>query len=74
MIGQLAFSQILGLPMVVWGGIFTFLCFLFTTYIGYKNMRGNMTIPPKWHFRMAYISIALGLFHGLLGLLASLGY
>ncbi|HRY36761.1 MAG TPA: hypothetical protein P5230_02705 [Candidatus Magasanikbacteria bacterium] len=74
MIGQLAFSQILGLPAVAWGGMFTFLCFLFTAYIGYKNTHGNMTIPPKWHFLMAYISLALGLFHGLLGMLAFLGY
>jgi len=74
MIGQLAFSQILGLPMVVWGGIFTFLCFLFTAYIGRMNTKGNMTIPPKWHFRMAYISLAMGFFHGMLGILSMLGY
>jgi len=74
MIRQIAFSQILGLPMVTWGGIFTLLCFAFTAYIGKMNTKGNMTIPPKWHFRMAYISLALGLFHGLLGMLAFLGY
>ena len=74
MITQLAFSQILGLPMIAWGGMVTFLCFIFTAYIGKMNMKGNMTIPPKWHFRMAYISLALGLFHGLFGMLAFLGY
>jgi len=74
MIAQLAFSPLLGIPMIAWGGMITFLCFLFTAYIGKMNTKGNMTIPPKWHFRMTYISLVLGLFHGLIGMLAFLGY
>lgn len=74
MIGQIAFYQILELPLIIWGGIFTFLCIVFTAYIGYKNIHGNMSIAPKWHFRIAYVSIALGLFHGLIGFLAVMGY
>jgi hypothetical protein len=74
MIGQIAFHPIIGLPLIAWGGIFTFLCFLFTAYIGRMNTKGNMTIPPKWHYRMAYISLAMGFFHGMLGILSMLGY
>jgi len=74
MIAQIAFSPLLGIPMIAWGGMITLLCFIFTAYIGKMNTKGNMTIPPKWHFRMAYISLVLGLFHGLIGMLAFLGY
>ncbi len=74
MIAQMALSPILGIPMIAWGGMVTFLCFAFGAYIGYQNRKGNMSIAPTWHFRMAYIGLGLGVFHGVIGMLALLGF
>ncbi len=51
-------------------GILTLSSFLFTALIGFLNFKGNHKIPFKWHPRMAVISIALAIIHGLLGILA----
>lgn len=50
-------------------GILTLTSFLFTALIGFLNYRGIRTIPFKWHLRMAAISIALAITHGVLGIL-----
>ncbi len=67
MISGIAFFPILGLPLVFYMGIVTFLCFSFTALVGYLNLHGNHSIPFKFHPWMALISIVIGLLHALLG-------
>ncbi|MBN1195019.1 MAG: hypothetical protein JXA08_06705 [Methanomicrobiaceae archaeon] len=68
MIYELAYHSVFGLPFLVIMGIITLLCFCVTAAIAAMNRRGIRTIPIRWHFTMAKISIALALFHGVLGL------
>jgi hypothetical protein len=74
MISQIALLNIFGLPAIAYGGMFTFLCFLFTAYIAYANSKGKTGIPFKWHMRLAIISFLLAFFHGLLGFSIFLGF
>lgn len=65
MIKDIALTMVFGFPLVMYGGLFTLACFLFTAYIAMANMKGNMTIKPKWHPRMAKISFTLALIHAI---------
>jgi hypothetical protein len=67
------FQPFLGLPLIAWGGIFTFLCLMGTATIAYLTIHGIKQIPFKWHFRMALITIIAGFLHGLIAILAFLG-
>jgi hypothetical protein len=69
-IAEIAFREVMGLPIIVYGGAFTFICFLTTAAIGFLTIKGIKRFPLNWHTRMAYLSIAAGMFHGILGLLA----
>ncbi|KQC05667.1 MAG: hypothetical protein APR53_06970 [Methanoculleus sp. SDB] len=68
MIHELAYYSVFGLPFLVVMGIITLLCLCATAAIAGMNRRGMRTIPIRWHFTMAKISIALALLHGALGL------
>ncbi len=70
---QVAYYSILGKPVVMYFGIITLLSLLFTASISIMNLRGITYIPFKWHPRMAKITIALALLHGLLALSAYVG-
>jgi len=70
MFNEITFYPILGIPVIVYGGAFTFLCFLSTASIPILNGKGITKIPVKWHIWMARISLVLGAIHGALGLLA----
>ncbi|MBU0630207.1 MAG: hypothetical protein KKC80_04715 [Candidatus Margulisbacteria bacterium] len=56
-------ARIFGLPLIAWGGIIT-LSSLATTLLTGLNKS-----PLKTHQRLAYITIALAIFHGLAGLI-----
>ena len=67
----IAYSLILGKPLIMYMGILTLLSFLFTASIAILNEKFNIHIIPfKWHPRMAAISIILAIIHGLLGISA----
>lgn len=69
-VAQIAYQPVLGLPLIAWGGLFTFLCFLATALIAILTMKGIKRFPLSCHTTMAYISIASALFHGTIGLLS----
>jgi len=73
-VGELAYSELLGLPMIVWGGSLTLALLILTSSIGYLNKRGNHTLPFKYHKPAAMLTVCMGIIHGLMGMLASLGY
>ena len=68
MIHTLALTTFLGMPAVALGGILTFLLLISTATVGALNMKGIATIPLKWHFRLAFITIAIGVIHAIFGL------
>jgi hypothetical protein len=68
MIHNLALSLFLGQPLVMYGGIFTFLLLLFTATVGALNFKGIVVIPFKWHPRLAIITIVVAIVHAIFGL------
>jgi len=68
MINHLAFTLFLGQPLIMYGGIATFLLLLFTATVGALNFKGVNIIPFKWHPRLALITIIIALIHGIFGL------
>lgn len=72
MLTNITYYYLGGLPLIAYLGMLTLICFLFTTYIAVMNKKGNNKIPLVWHFRLAKISIALAVLHGLFGLLSYL--
>lgn len=76
MLKQIIFMKILGLPMIAWGGMFTFAIFILAAYVGWQNSKG-VNKPPlitfKAHKLLAATALLLALLHGILGLLAFIG-
>ncbi|MEK7598824.1 MAG: hypothetical protein AAB487_03785 [Patescibacteria group bacterium] len=68
MISGLAYTLVFGKPLIMYGGILTFLSLLFTAAISILNRKGVIKIPFKWHPRMAIITIILGAIHAFFGL------
>jgi hypothetical protein len=68
MIHNIALTTFLGLPAVAYGGMLTFLLLLSTGTVGFLNLKGNHTIPFKWHPRLALTTIIVGLVHAFFGL------
>ena len=64
--------QIAGVPLIIILGIVTLLFFLTATVIAVMNKKGNMTIPPKWHPRIAGLAIALAVIHAILVIMSRL--
>ncbi len=75
MIHQIALTMILGLPVVVYGGILTFLSFSFTAYIGLSNYKHfEHHLPFFWHPTMVITSFTFALIHILFALSIFVGY
>ena len=73
-ISQIAYTEVLGLPILLWGGMATGIMLTLTAAIGFLNAHGIRIIKFKYHKPTAYLTLALGLFHGLIGILAYLGF
>jgi len=71
MIQHIAYTLILGKPVVMYMGIITYFSFIFTATIGLLNFKGyGHIIPFKWHPRLAATSLILATIHATLGLSA----
>lgn len=68
MIHKIAFMLFLGKPLVMYGGIFTFLLMMFTATVGLLNFKGITVIPFKWHPRLAATTIIVATIHAIFGL------
>lgn len=68
MIHNIALTLFLGYPLVMYGGILTLLLLLLTATVGALNFKGIVTVPFKWHPRLAITTITVALIHGFLGL------
>jgi hypothetical protein len=70
MLNGITYYIIFGKPLIMYGGILTLACLLFTAAISVMNNKGIHNIPFSRHPIMARITIALALIHGTLGILA----
>lgn len=68
MIHNIALILFLGKPLVMYGGILTFLLLLFTATVGFLNFKGISVIPFKWHPRLAILTIIIAIIHAIFGL------
>jgi hypothetical protein len=73
MFSSIAGYMIFGLPVIAYVGLIAVVCLLFTASISILNKRRIRVISMKWHIRMAYVTIAVALVHGVFNLLAMLG-
>ena len=64
-------DPVFGKPMILWGGILTMVLLLATAAIAFLTIRGIKKFPIKWHTYLAYLTLILGLGHGLMGILSS---
>ena len=62
MFDEVIYYPILGIPLIVYGGIAT----------AYATRKGIWVVAVKWHYRLAYLGMALGFLHGLFGLISYL--
>ncbi len=65
---SIAFYPIFGYPLIMYGGIITFLLFVAVACLGKKAMKNPGPMVRK-HMLLAYITLGFALFHGLLGML-----
>lgn len=72
MFAEVTYMEVFGFPLIVYGGALTLLCFLATGFVAYGTRKGIIRVPVKWHYRLAFASISLGLVHATFGILARL--
>jgi cytochrome b561 len=70
MILQIAYFNILGLPLIGWGGITTFSLFVLAAIWPKLSRKNPQKFPFKVHKIIAIIAIIFAAFHGLLGILS----
>lgn len=74
MIQNIAYTLLLGKPLIMYGGILTYLLLLSTALVGFLNFRGIQAIPLKWHPRLAVATIIIATIHALFGLSIFFGF
>lgn len=65
---NLAYTMVLGKPVIFWGGVSTFVFFIATFLVPIINKFRIQKIPMTVHKILASITFAMVLGHGLLGL------
>jgi hypothetical protein len=68
----LAYQQVLGLPLVIWGGLLTISLLILTALIGFLIMRGIVRIQMRVHVALAIATVIVALMHGTLVFLSRL--
>ena len=70
MLQEITYYLIFGIPFVVYLGIITIVIFVLTALLALLKRKGKIKISIQWHYRLAYLSIILGIIHGTLGVIA----
>ena len=70
MFQEITYYLIFGIPFIVHLGVVVFLLFFATMLFAFLKRKKKISYPIVWHYRLAYLSIALGFIHLILGLLA----
>jgi dolichyl-phosphate-mannose--protein O-mannosyl transferase len=69
MLQDISYFYILGIPFIVYLGIITIGFFLITALLAILKRKNMIKMSVKWHYRLAFLSIVLGIFHSILGVL-----
>lgn len=72
MLQQIAYYPILGHPLILYLGIATYTSLLTTAAIQTPAIRRKTRLHPKWHHRLAALTITLATAHATLALLTYL--
>ena len=70
MVLEFIYNQFLGLPLLMWGGIFGALILIATAIAGKLAFQGKINV--KTHMILAGITILIALIHGLAALISYL--
>ncbi|MFH0834930.1 MAG: hypothetical protein V1881_01155 [Candidatus Micrarchaeota archaeon] len=68
MFREISYAPLFGKPLILWMGVLVLLCLLTTATLGYFVLKGRVKFET--HKRAAFVTIALALLHGALGILA----
>jgi hypothetical protein len=74
MLSELASTTVLGFPLIMYGGVFTFLIVAGAFLIPQLNEHRKVKIPIKYHVWLARFAVLFAAFHGLLGLSTRFGW
>ncbi len=69
MLQDISYFYILGIPFIVYLGIITIGFFLITALLAILKRKNRIKVSVQWHYRLAFLSIVLGIFHSILGVL-----
>lgn len=69
MLQDISYFYILGIPFIVYLGIITIGFFLITALLAILKRKNMIKMSVQWHYRLAFLSIVLGIFHSILGVL-----
>lgn len=72
MFNEIIFMKVLGLPLLAWGGMVTFLIMVTAASMPFLGKKGIVKDYYKIHVTLAVIAVVLALIHGVLGILAFL--
>jgi hypothetical protein len=70
MFQQYTYYLFFGIPFIVHLGVVVFILFLLTALLALLKRKQKIKLSILWHYRLAYLSIGLGVIHLVLGLLA----
>lgn len=65
---DLAYSPILGFPLIGYLGIIGYLLMVATALVMILTRRKIVKIKPKVHFRLAYLTLTVASLHGILAI------
>jgi len=68
MFQEITYYMIFGIPFIVYLGIITILMFMATATLALLKRKGKIKYSIQWHYRLAYLSILLGVIHSILGI------
>ena len=68
MFQEITYYMFFGIPFIVYLGIITILMFIATATLALLKRKGKIKYSIKWHYRLAYLSIFLGVIHSILGI------
>jgi len=68
MLQEISYYLIGGIPFVVYLGLVVFILFVIAALIAVLRRKGKIKVSVQWHFRLAYLALALGSIHLILGI------
>lgn len=65
---QISYYNILGLPLIAWLGIISYLAIIVSAIIGHLFLKGKMKSGLKVHIILSFLTIFFATIHAILGI------